>query len=110
MNTFKLIPSKRILVLNVPRIFSVKHEIIMLFPPKLLSFYSKTTIIIHAFLAPFFIELSCLVWMHEILHFHLFKFPLAEEKLARAYLVAEHFSYLRDAERNAIETHEIGRA
>ena len=41
---------------------------------------------------------------HKILHLHLFKLPLAKQKLSRADFVAKRLAYLCDAERNGIHS------
>src|SRR3989344_1287380 len=51
------------------------------------------------FLSPFFKRLFPFRGPYEIFHFHLRKLTQAEDEIARRNLVAERFSYLRDAER-----------
>src|SRR3989338_710831 len=104
MHSLQLIPAERIFILDIPRIFGVKNQIFMPLPTQFFLFYSKTVIISHPFFSPFFICRGSFFGRHKVLHFHLFKFALAEQKLPRTYFIAESLAYLGDTEGNGIHS------
>ena len=59
--------------------------------------YSVFDVPVHALLAPIFVPLRTFGWWNEILHFHLFKFTCAKNKVSRSYFIAKRLTNLSNA-------------
>src|SRR3989344_614404 len=76
----------------------------MLLPAKMFLLNAeRVKIVIEALFFPFNIGIRRIRWRYEILHFHLLKFSLPEEKLPWRYLIAKRFPDLRDTKWNRIK-------
>src|SRR3989338_6135215 len=100
VNAFELLETERKIIFEIISLLGIKNQILMLVPTEIFCLHSEIEIKLEAVFFQFFIRFHFLRRVGEILHFHLFEFARAENKLPRRDLIAENLADLSDAERN----------
>ena len=100
MNAFQFLKAHRKLVFDIVRVFCVVGEFFVMVPAQFFRAHAVFFIKFPPLVPPIFKEFIVVAGLYEKLHFHLFEFASAENKVFRYDFVAECFADLGDAERN----------
>ncbi len=86
------------MVLNIPGRFGVEHQILVLVPTQILWLDTEVDVILKALRSPLFIGGRRLLWANKVLHLHLLKLALTEDKLPGGDLITKRLTNLSNTE------------
>src|SRR5664279_807940 len=100
MDAFQLFPAKWKFEFNIKGSIRIMGQLDMIMKAEFFCGYPKTFMPFLSLFFPIVIPLHLCAWPNEKLHFHLFKFTHAKNKLPCYNFIAESFSGLCNTERN----------
>src|SRR4249920_1926888 len=100
MNTFHFFKTERKFIFNIAGRIGIMSQFHMVMKTIFFFWNSQAQMPFHSYLLPGFIPFFLCTGANEILHFHLFKFSHAENKLPGYDLISKGLSYLCNTKRN----------